>query len=63
MICSDCGKKHGKPQFYVTTFNHGTCDWCGKETSVTPERHYGLKKEDRPHNLKGKGDISGKERR
>ena len=44
MICTDCGKKHGKAQFHVTTRQTTTCDWCGEEKSCVQDYKYGLER-------------------
>ena len=43
-ICLDCGNKHGKQRFSLSTWHTGVCDWCGRDTSVTEDRDFGYPK-------------------
>lgn len=44
-LCFSCGKEHGSrwPEHPITVHN-GTCEYCGKYTSVTAARHFGYPK-------------------
>lgn len=41
-ICADCGARLGRcPDGHVASWWQDTCDYCGRETSVTEPRDYG----------------------
>lgn len=40
-ICADCGDKHGRLPWRIATWYPGTCDICGKETTVSEPRDCG----------------------
>lgn len=42
-VCLDCGKKHGtRKGEIISTCHTGTCNVCGRLTSVTEPRDFGM---------------------
>ena len=39
-VCTDCGLAANTKRFDVSTYHHGTCGVCGKQTAVTEPRDF-----------------------
>ncbi len=46
-ICHDCGRNYLNKNDFVCTYHVGTCDVCGKDTSITHVRNYNWLKRER----------------
>jgi len=42
MICNDCGNKHGKAGFTVSTYQEVECNWCEQKKYCVQEYKFGL---------------------
>jgi len=40
-VCQDCGDKHAKRQYELSTWHEGKCDMCKKTKPVTELRDFG----------------------
>lgn len=39
-VCQECGSKHSKKQYQVSTWHIGICDICKKEKPITQLRDF-----------------------